>query len=298
MTAWLEASPENQALFDRTAAAWQFAAPQPMPTLPNAREELVRLRSNLNTPPQRAHILSMKFPINRTARWITAAAAILLIAFGSHRLFFADIVVKTAYGESRQVVLPDGSTVRLNAGSRLSWPRRFDDKARPVQLAGEAFFSVKKGETPFVVTTDNSSIRVLGTEFNVRARRHRTTLVVRKGIVAFASRQKRQKEIVLKANQMSVCNTQETPAPVTTVDMESALGWMLGLLTFQDATLNDVTDEVERIYNVEIDVAISDFNGRVSGSFKEKSAEQVLKAVCVVHGLKVTNQGGVYIIER
>ena len=72
--------------------------------------------------------------------------------------------------ESKTVLLPDQSTVRLNAGSFFTYDAATWDDARTVELHGEAFFDVKKNGVPFTVTTSNSRVQVLGTTFNVRAR--------------------------------------------------------------------------------------------------------------------------------
>lgn len=76
----------------------------------------------------------------------------------------------TQKGSRSQVLLPDGSKVWLNAGSKLDYPRQFNGKTRDVQLEGEAYFEVMKdSEKPFYVHTHAFDIKVLGTGFNVRA---------------------------------------------------------------------------------------------------------------------------------
>ncbi|RPD38319.1 FecR family protein [Chitinophaga barathri] len=84
----------------------------------------------------------------------------------------------THQGSRSQIKLPDGTTVWLNAGSQLDYPKQFAGKTREVTLAGEAFFDVTKdAEHPFIVKTNTFSIRVLGTTFNVRAYPHEDNAV-------------------------------------------------------------------------------------------------------------------------
>jgi len=64
--------------------------------------------------------------------------------------------------------LPDGSIVWLNADSKLSYSESFSRKNRNVRLEGEGYFEVEYGEHPFVVRTDSTQIKVLGTKFNVK----------------------------------------------------------------------------------------------------------------------------------
>jgi transmembrane sensor len=74
------------------------------------------------------------------------------------------------YGKTSELILPDGSRVWLNAGSRLIYPEFFADKNREVLLIGEAFFDVEHNEKqPFIVQTSDLRIKVLGTRFNVSA---------------------------------------------------------------------------------------------------------------------------------
>ncbi|WP_346319559.1 FecR domain-containing protein [Chitinophaga sp. YIM B06452] len=76
----------------------------------------------------------------------------------------------TRQGSRSQIKLPDGTSVWLNAGSQLDYPKQFTGQYREVTLLGEAFFDVAQdAEHPFIVKTKTFSIRVLGTTFNVRA---------------------------------------------------------------------------------------------------------------------------------
>jgi len=81
-----------------------------------------------------------------------------------------DIEIATAKGSIRKISLPDGSSVILNAGSRISYKKTFDAKHRALFLSGEALFDIAKDpKHPFVVNTQSMKIRVLGTKFNVKA---------------------------------------------------------------------------------------------------------------------------------
>src|SRR5690606_24206533 len=84
------------------------------------------------------------------------------------------LVLTTPHGGTYGVTLPDGSKVWLNAGSTLTYPSRFNAEERVVSLEGEAYFEVRKSQTPaggmpFRVFTKGQTIEVLGTVFNVSA---------------------------------------------------------------------------------------------------------------------------------
>lgn len=77
--------------------------------------------------------------------------------------------VVTMRGEENSIVLPDGSRVRLNSMSRLTYPESFSDSERRVSLEGEALFDVISSDVPFLVSTPEMEIEVLGTLFDVSA---------------------------------------------------------------------------------------------------------------------------------
>ena len=94
----------------------------------------------------------------------------------------------TRYGETQTILLPDSSTVLLNANSRLTLSTDWTD-TREVWLEGEAFFRVRKikritspasaEHVKFIVRTDRLNVEVLGTEFNVRQRSEKTAVLLK-----------------------------------------------------------------------------------------------------------------------
>lgn len=103
-----------------------------------------------------------------------AVVAVLLIAAVGAWLWQRPVTVPAAPGTSVTHTLPDGSTVELNGGSRLTYPRTFstvallEDRKRSVEVRGEAYFEVQSAERPFVVQTRTAQVEVVGTAFAVR----------------------------------------------------------------------------------------------------------------------------------
>lgn len=158
-------------------------------------------------------------------------------------------------GETYQLILPDSSTVILNAGTVLSFPTSFSDNERRVSLIGEAYFTVKKNEKqPFIVDlVDGSHVEVLGTEFNVKARRdnHTHTALV-SGKVLLQSQSDR---IILAPGEMCVVDKDSKHYDIVTPDLSSLLAWTRGEFIFKNMLLEEIIEELKVWYDVEIEVA-------------------------------------------
>ena len=149
--------------------------------LERAKESEASLSQPISPPRAKSRAL-----VSRYWRQIAAVLVGIALLAGYQYYFLSDRVHTTAYGESEQVVLPDGSTVMLNANSVLRYERRWSlDQPRRVTLTGEAFFSVthQANDQTFVVQANDLAIEVLGTEFNVNHRRDETEVMLREGSV-------------------------------------------------------------------------------------------------------------------
>jgi len=157
-------------------------------------------------------------------------------------------VLSTAYGETFQVHLPDGSKVWLNAGSSLKYPTSFAGiPKRKVELNGEAYFEISKDKShPFVVTSVGQEVEVLGTHFNINAYENessvKTTLI--EGSVEVNGRFR------LKPDQQSIVSSDGIK--VIPVIAESFIDWKEGVFNFEDEDLYSVMRKLSRWYNVEV----------------------------------------------
>ena len=156
--------------------------------------------------------------------------------------------VITPRGGEYQLVLSDGTKVWLNAASSIRYPVCFSGKdRRVVAIVGEAYLEVAKDAAhPFIVTTPQSNITVLGTSFNVKAYpdepADKTSLV--EGLVKVG-------DVLLKPGAQAVvqCGRGIT---VRTANLEEALAWKNGLFVFQSECLESITRKLYRWYNVDI----------------------------------------------
>lgn len=203
-------------------------------------------------------------PITRARRrtgWLAAAALFLVAGAGALALGpLATERVSAAPGARATALLPDGSQVQLDGGSTLSWRRGFRSPfgasaVRQVTLDGTAFFSVTHDGRPFVVRTYNASVRVLGTQFAVRARQETdgggTAVEVREGRVAV--RGAADSTVQLGAGERTlVAAGARVPAAVGTVPVERVGAWLRGGFAVVDAPLGAILRDLERHYGVHI----------------------------------------------
>lgn len=158
-------------------------------------------------------------------------------------------------GHTYAVQLSDGSSVTLNAGSRLRYPVNFTGAVREVFLEGEAYFQVAKDEKPFEVHVAQSGIRVYGTCFNVKQQDNLLETVLVEGSIGFRSPDREEVRIV-PGEQVSY-DASSGDVQVCEVDTQYATAWMEGVFRYSDKPLNLILRDLSVWYGVEL-VAASD----------------------------------------
>lgn len=164
------------------------------------------------------------------------------------RLNVIEVPKKSTY----KVVLQDGTEVNLNSGSSLEFPSRFTGDSREVRLRGEALFNVtEQEEMPFVVTTGEVRVRVLGTVFNLKSyeeeREIKATLL--KGSVAFEAG---EQTVVIKPGEQAVFDKAVKRTNVHKVNTEPFVAWTEHLFYFDRTSLEDIMRSLNRWYDVDI----------------------------------------------
>lgn len=158
--------------------------------------------------------------------------------------------MSTPRGGQYQLILPDGTHVWLNAASSITYPTAFTGNKREIKIKGEVFLEVAKNkQKPFFVNiNDKSTIRVLGTSFNINSydnEENITTTLVEGSIQI-------NKNIVLKPGQQAVQLKAADDIVVSEADVEKALAWKNGWFNFNGASLYDVMRQLERWYDIDV----------------------------------------------
>jgi transmembrane sensor len=175
--------------------------------------------------------------------------------------------ITTPRGGQYQVTLPDGSKVWLNAASSLKYLATFAGNQRRVILDGEAYFEVAKDKSkPFIVSFNNTEVRVLGTHFNVmsykdEAKTHTTLL---EGSVKVT---KGKIDQTIVPGEQAIVGEK---IAVAAVDTAQVVGWKNGNFTFAHEKISTVMNKIARWYDVDIDyqgnITQEDFIGTIPRS--------------------------------
>ncbi|MCD8044267.1 MAG: FecR family protein [Tannerellaceae bacterium] len=236
--------------------------------------------------------------VKKVAWELMKVAAVFLIAMGCSRFLFStdnqnDTLsgFQTVYvpeGQRAELTLADGTKVWLNAKSSLTFPERFSNDKRYVELNGEAYFDVARDETKkFIVQTDGYHINVLGTEFNVNAYhntgRFETSLI--RGSVEVASELTNEKIILAPNTKVYASNNQLITANLLNLD---EFLWKKGIMSFDNEQVKDIFKKLELYYDVKISVTNNEIlEHPYTGKFWTKDGiEHVLKVLQLRHSFE------------
>lgn len=163
--------------------------------------------------------------------------------------------VTTGPDETKEIVLPDGSTVWMNETSTIRYAVDKSSSHRSVELSGEAFFQVVKDPTrPFHVKTADVSVTVLGTEFNVKAynRCEETMVTLKNGKVTVETTE--QELFTLDPGEMLAYNKVTKKTEQTVTDPDVATAWKQREIYFDNETLEEILNILEKQYHTTFDV--------------------------------------------
>ena len=198
-------------------------------------------------------------------------------------------------GSQTKIILPDSTVVWLNSGTSLKYNKAYGKKNREVTLVGEGYFEVTKDKSkPFIVQTDSLNVNVLGTVFNVRAYNDDADVTVNliEGSVNI-SLPKKVGLFSMKPNEKLVFNKQTKKIETSEVDASRSSLWTTGKLCFVDATLEQISKDLERKYDVKIQIASEKIKNELfSGSLNlNLSLKEVLAYIDVDKKFSINQSG-------
>ncbi|RPD43041.1 FecR family protein [Chitinophaga barathri] len=301
----MDQQPELREVYAMMAEHWDAASEEESGKLDG---KYLRLWQAISEKKENQRANKAHFNISRlnTAKWLTAAACIVLAVVFA--IFFTNrngdpaqlSEVSTRNGSRTKIILPDGSAVWLNAGSRLTYTAGdFTKEERAVHLTGEAFFDVEPmPDAPFIVHTQQAKVQVLGTSFDIKAYpedgQFEAALIT--GAIVVIPKTGKEKTIQLKPGQritLSENRPGKAASPAIHLDsirmipvnggadsllLETA--WIENKLAFTSEPFYSLAAKIERWYNVKINFADTTVkNYRFTGVFEDETLEQALSAL-------------------
>lgn len=227
---------------------------------------------------------------SRTILWAVSVAASLLVgvlltySIGRRAIPSPEetmTAVATGGGERASITLPDGSTVALNSGSRLTYPAIFTDGERRVRVEGEAMFKVEKDdEHPFVVETFACDVKVTGTRFSVEVDEERnvfSTSLLEGGVQILDKN--RSVLATLKPDEMAWL---ENGAIRKGALREDTVEWVDGIISVGGKSFEDVIRAYEKAFGVKIIVDRSEMPENHMGRLRVRVSDGIEVALRVL----------------
>ena len=231
---------------------------------PDVEKGLAKFKARIATTKSTTKVVQM--PRRQWFGRIAASVAILL-TFGVLANWFLNTNQVQQVASTNSLIdniqLPDGSIVVLNKNSELTYPKSFTGSNRVVELKGEAFFKVARNTNkPFIVSTTSSEVKVLGTEFNVRAypSEVQTIVEVEEGKVAVKLVATEKEQILVANDKVLINHADATLSKVEALDWKDT-AWKAKQLVFENKPISDVLDYL--MYNFEVEV---DYNQEKLGT--------------------------------
>jgi len=203
----------------------------------------------------------------------------------SEKLAYNKLVVPL--GKQFEVVLSDGTTVKLNAGTSFKYPVKFiDGNDRMVYLKGEAYFDVAKDVNhPFIVNTSDVNVQVLGTQFNVSSYSDddQINTVLVEGSVSVSKideKYQEEKPSVIKPGFKAVWNKNQENITISKANTQIHTAWINGKLILKNTSFRIIRKKLERQYNVTIinNNSLLD-EEKFNINFDAENIQQVLKTL-------------------
>jgi transmembrane sensor len=293
--AWLAASPAHAAAYERLEHLW-VELDESAGAVTGALDAPVSLEAHRTARRGRAGVSRRGWVIGGAA--LAASLAIAIVGPG-----LLPRVLTTSYstppGQTRELTLADGTHVWLNASSRIdvSFPRH----RRRVEMAdGEAVFDVTHDpDRPFVISTGQRDVRVVGTQFNLRQREGEFALTVRRGVVEVRPSKAPDAAPTRVAAGQRLTHKPGAPAILTAAASDAAFAWTNGQLVYSDAPLAEVAADLSRSLGVPVRPADA-ATGRLrfTGVLGLDDKAAVLRRLEAFAGVRAERSDGAVVLRR
>ena len=207
----------------------------------------------------------------------------------------------TAYGEVKQITLPDSSLVTLNANSMLRYRYDSQQNQREVWLSGEGFFDVRRSKahnqtqpSSFVVHTDQLTVQVLGTRFNVKHRGEKTQVVLEEGSIQLAV-EEREGTLLMQPDELIEVHHSSKEIDQQQVQAQNYSTWKEGVLRFEGASFDEISSVLSENYGLTLYFSDQERMTFINlrGTFPADNVDLLLEAIANVTRTSLLRKGNV-----
>ena len=299
---WIIASEDNQKIFDHSKIVWDGAKNQQKVDINAAWAKL-----NITKKKEVQHIDNKEIKPVIRLNWFNnflKIAAILVVLFGlwfvAAKQFITpqnDVLTFKSGSQSIEKILPDGTKILLSKNSEITYPKTFEGYTREINLTGEGFFDVHHDVAhPFIIHTQGTDVRVLGTSFNVKAYNAQVQVLVKTGKVQFS---KNNKQVILTKGQKG-----EILANVDTIiksefsEVKTVVKDKSNSFVFNKMSLGEVAKNLSERFDRDIKFSENKIkNCQLTATFEHESLENIIAVIAETFNLKVDNQADTIILS-
>jgi ferric-dicitrate binding protein FerR (iron transport regulator) len=299
---WIIASEDNKKTFDHSNIIWDGAKNQQKVDVDAAWAKL-----NITKKKEIESIDNQGVKSILKLNWVSnflKIAAVLVVLFG---LWFVaakqfiipqnDVLTFKSGNQSIEKILPDGTKIVLSKNSEITYPKSFKGDTREINLTGEGFFDVHHDSAhPFIIHTQGTDIRVLGTSFNVRAYDAQVQVLVKTGRVQFS---KNNKQIILtKGQKGEILANVDTIIKSEIAEVETVVKDRLNSFVFNKMSLGEVAESLSKQFNKDIKFSQDKIkNCKLTATFEHEKLENIIAVIAETFNLKVDNQADTIILS-
>lgn len=289
---WINESAENARHFEEMQKIWgagnlddQFN-PDVNAAWENVEEEL-----GLD---EKGRVIPMRKSSNTIYYRIAAAIVVLLGVtwIYTNQLSTPDMVRVASLSDQTEVTLPDNSKVYLNANTSIEYPEYFKGKTREIKLEGEAFFEITKDKAhPFIIHTANAYTKVLGTSFNILARKGLKNIVVSVKTGKVEVGIDNRENVKLEPGYTAKVNLETNSLEKIITPSENYLSWKTKEMIFEDVEISELISVLSSYYDVEISANEEILKCHFTGKFNQPKITDVLNVLELSNGFTYEMKG-------
>lgn len=294
---WIELSEDNRRTFYQIKDIWDALLKRE----DRSASALMQFYRN------QAHNNFISQKVLKLWKVVASIAAVIAIAFVSHFVYNISIdeqvavvseptmvSIKVPLGSKSEVVLSDGSIVKINSGTELRYPGQFSDGKREVYLKGEAYFSVQSDIAhPFVVKTSDYDVQATGTQFNVCSYEDDSfaSVTLEEGAVSIQFND--QSSVEISPEQKFCLNRENSVYQILSSDVRYETSWKEGEFRFREIGFPELIKKLERWYDVKLYHNSPELKTMLySGNFKnQETIWQVLDALTLTAPIEYKRNG-------